>query len=144
VNSIVGAVYDAEGSLVRKLRDNEIVDQSATGSSMYADDRVKVIELNNPAYPYTVEFEYEIEYKFLFYIPTWYVLPGERTSVEHSRFTVVFPKVLQPRYKIYNSNQDVLSGDVRDDRKSWIWEHKNQPAMEAEPFAPPWHRTTPV
>ncbi len=65
VNFFKGTVYDAQGNVIKRLKGNEIEDQSAvSGFSLYEDDRVKVGDLRQAQYPYTVEFEYEVEYEF--------------------------------------------------------------------------------
>lgn len=144
VNSISGAVYDAAGEQVKKLKNSDIRDQSATGSSLYTDDRVKIADLSHTSYPYTLEFESEIEYKFLFYIPTWYVVPGEQKSVQKSRLTVTFTNEATPRFKVYNTNVKEVVDKLPDDKQSWTWTFENIPAVEREPFSPPLSETTPV
>ena len=144
VNSISGAVYDAEGKLVKKLKNSDISDQSATNSSLFSDDRVKIADLSHTSYPYTIEFEAELEYKFLFYFPAWRVIPGENIAVQHSRLTVAFVEGAMPRFKIYNSDKKELKGLQSDGKQSWIWTFENLPAIDSEPFGPPLNELTPI
>src|SRR5690606_8516071 len=62
ITSLKATVYDPAGNVIRKLKSSEVVDQSAvSGYSLYEDDRVKLIDLTQAMYPYTVEIEYEVE-----------------------------------------------------------------------------------
>ena len=66
VTSFSGSVYDATGNLIKKLKNNEIIDHSAYDGGLYNDNRLKSADLSQGTYPYTVVFEYEKEYKFLY------------------------------------------------------------------------------
>src|SRR5688572_14546288 len=81
VTNFKAASYGPAGQLIKKLKPSEIYDQSAfDGFSLYSDARIKVAQIEHGSYPYTVEFEYEIEYKYLFTIPGFVIIPGEKDS----------------------------------------------------------------
>ena len=96
-------VMDAEGIVIKRLKPSEIRDQSAF-EGLYDDTRVKIADLMQPRYPYTVEFEYEVAYKFLYHIPGSAIDQYEDVSVEKATYELVYPEDLQPRYKVYNVN----------------------------------------
>lgn len=143
VSSISGAIYDAEGNLVRKLKNSEIEDESATGSNLFTDDRVKIANLSHTSYPYTLEFEAELEYQYLFFIPSWQVIPSENTSVQHSLFTLEFAPEVKPRFKTYHTN-------IKEVEKSsnglttLTWEFNNMVAFEREPWGPALYESSPT
>ncbi|MBS1544768.1 MAG: DUF3857 domain-containing transglutaminase family protein [Bacteroidetes bacterium] len=143
VTSISGAIYDAEGNLVRKLKNSEIQDESATGSNLFTDDRVKIANLSHISYPYTIEFEAELEYQYLFFIPSWHVIPSENTSVQHSLFTLEFAPEVQPRFKTYHTNVKETERSSNG-LKSWTWEFSNMGAVEREPWGPALYESTPI
>src|SRR6185369_15595140 len=63
VTDISGTVYDASGNQIKKLKNKEVFDRaSIDGSTLFSDNRVKTLDLSQASYPYTVEFEYELEY----------------------------------------------------------------------------------
>ncbi|MFM8914262.1 MAG: DUF3857 domain-containing protein, partial [Flammeovirgaceae bacterium] len=54
INFINARVYDAQGNLVKKLKNNEIADHSAfDGFSLFSDNRLKEFDLTQAQYPYT-------------------------------------------------------------------------------------------
>ncbi len=97
-----GIVYDASGNVIKKLKDKDIYDHASyDGFTLFSDDRIKSIDLAQSTYPYTVEFEYELEYKFLYYIPSsWW--GSENVSYQHASYELSYPPSLSPRYKVFN------------------------------------------
>ncbi|MCE2893164.1 MAG: DUF3857 domain-containing protein [Flammeovirgaceae bacterium] len=101
-----GHVYDATGKQIKRLKNSEINDRAAfDGFSLFSDDRIKEADLTQTSYPYTVEFEYEIEYRFLYFIPGS-VFGGQKRSTQNASYQLVFPPALAPHYK--SINLDVL------------------------------------
>ncbi len=117
VKSFDAERFDRYGKTIKKLKKSEIMDVSAiSGFSIYEDNRLKIADLRQPEYPYIVEFEYEVEYKYLYYIPNWYPLPDDEVGVLRSSFKLVSPPGFEPRYKVENiedrSKKEVLDGRV--------------------------------
>ncbi|MBT1685222.1 DUF3857 domain-containing transglutaminase family protein [Dawidia soli] len=136
VTSLKAAVYDAEGMLIKRLKSSEIYDQSAyDGYSLYNDNRIKRIDLSQSTYPYTVEFEYDIEFRYLFFIPDFYVVTRENVSVQHSVCKYVFPKELAPRYRSYNIDVKPVSQPA-DGLESLSWTFENILPIKLDPMGP--------
>ena len=131
------SVYDANGKLIKKLKKTDIRDQAAyDGVTLFSDDRLKSLDLTQAAYPYTVEFEYEIEYKFLYYIPSgWW--GGEKISHEHASYQLIFPKDLRPRYQLLNSSVEAVKETLPDGFESLTWKFENLKPNQTEPMSPP-------
>src|SRR5258708_18211858 len=104
VVDISGAVYDANGKPIKKLKNKDISDRvSYDGASLFTDNRVKTLDLSQAVYPYTVEIEYELEFKFLLSIPSsWW--GGERVSYQRASYELAYPTELRPDYKLLNIN----------------------------------------
>src|SRR5260221_7146148 len=102
VTDINAYIYNAEGKQIKRLKKSEIYDQASyDGITMLSDVRFKRIDMAQATYPYTVEIEYEIEYNFLFLIPSsWW--GGERIAHEQASYQLIFPPDLKPRYKLFN------------------------------------------
>lgn len=129
--------YDASGKVIKKLKNSEIYDQSAfDGYSLYSDARLKAANMSQGTYPYTVEFEYEIEYNYLFHIPGFVVVPEEKLSVENSKYTLIYPPDLAPRYHTRNVENKPVSNDMPGGQKSLTWSFHHVPAIKREPHSP--------
>lgn len=136
ITSFKASVYDGAGNLVKKLKSSEITDQSAyDGFSIYSDNRYKEAELLQNVYPYTVEFEYEVEYKFLFFIPGSYIISAEKVAVQNASYELIYPKALKPRYRVYNTDvKPVIQPNGTDESIKWTFQ--NLAAIRYEPYGP--------
>ncbi|MBL7873028.1 MAG: DUF3857 domain-containing transglutaminase family protein [Cyclobacteriaceae bacterium] len=130
--------YDASGKQIKRLKNSDIYDQSSfDGFSLYSDNRLKVADLTQGSYPYTVEFDYELEYKFLFYIPTFVVLSRERVSLERSQYMLVYPPDLAPRVKAHNlDNLSPSQGKTKDGFETLTWSFEKMLPLKFESLGP--------
>lgn len=131
------AVYDAVGNLIKKVKSSEIEDGSAfDGFSLYSDNRYKRIDLTQSSYPYTVEFEYEIDYKYLYAIESAVLIPGQKVSVQHTSYELIFPEALRPRYKMINVTQEPKQTKTPKGLESLSWSFDNLKPIKVEPYGP--------
>jgi hypothetical protein len=136
ITSFKGNVYDAYGNLIRRLKSSEIQDKSAyDGFSLYSDNRYKAADLSHGVYPYTVEFEYEIDYNYLYAISGSFLVSSEKVSVQHFSYQLLFPPDLKPRYKVLNMNSDPVQTKV-DGMESLTWSFENIKPVKEEPLGP--------
>ena len=120
-------VYDAQGELIKKLKNNEVVDRSAfDGISLFTDNRVKSFDLSQNTYPYTIEFEYETEMKYLYSIPSFIFYTDDEVSIQTKTYEVIYPMALKPRYKL--NLVDEPKRELIGDSEKLIW--------KAEKFVP--------
>lgn len=137
IRDINGTVYDSDGKQIKRLKNNEIVDQSSfDGYSLYSDARFKSLDLSQTTYPYTVEIEYEVEYKYLFYIPSFVLIPDEKISAEYSSYVLEFPTELKPRYKVKNTDVKPTLGKSKDGLDFIRWDFRNVKPIKFEPHGP--------
>jgi transglutaminase-like putative cysteine protease len=135
ITSFKATAYDASGMPTKKLKNSEIIDQSSF-EGLYSDNRLKAADLIQGQYPYSVEFEYEVEYKFLYFIPDFDILPDEKVSSQHAAYTLSYPKTLRPRY--YAINVDLKPSQSELDGEEFVrWEFNNMKAVKFEPLSPP-------
>jgi len=144
IKKINGTVYDATGKLIKTLKASEIYDQSAyDGMTLFSDNRLKAVDLTHGSYPYTVEFEYELELKYLFYIPSFVLQPEEKMSVQSASFILEYPIALKPKYDAIGINQSPQIRHSPDGTELVIWEFRNIMPVIDEPHSPGRHALSP-
>lgn len=137
LKELKGAVYDAEGNLIKKLKNSEITDRSAfDGFSLFSDNRLKIVDLTQTVYPYTVEFEYEMEYDFLYDFGGSWIVSQEKQSVQHASYQLIYPEDLTPRYKVFNTNCIPKQEKTSDGLTSLLWNFENIKPIKLEPLGP--------
>ncbi|HEY8954541.1 DUF3857 domain-containing protein [Chitinophaga sp.] len=102
IRSVSGALYDADGKLLKRLKQSEIRDVSAVGDgSLMSDARAKLHNFYYNVYPYTVEYSIEMRFSTMNWIPDWQPQDNISTAVEKSRLTIIFPENYELRYRSY-------------------------------------------
>ncbi len=130
-----GWLFDAQGKKIRDLKKSDTNDYSAIADySLYEDSRVRVAELYYDTYPYTVAFEYELNYNGLISWPSWYPFLS-RAPVERSSFEVSVPADMALRYHLRNV-EPAPKIEQAGTRKILRWEAANLPKWEREPYSP--------
>lgn len=144
INNIEGALYDAAGNQVKKVKGKEIKDYSAVSDiSLYDDSRMKVHDFNYKNYPYTVVYEVDMDFSNTLSIPTWRPQQFEKMSVEQSAYTFVSPEDYVLRHKTFQYKEPPVV-KVEKGIKGYRWEAKNLSAI-TRPFASPlWNELTPT
>lgn len=135
IKSLEAYVYDKNGKEIKKYKEKDFTDYSnISGFSLYEDNRVKVADLSQPNYPYTVEIIYEIQFKYLYTIPDWSTIPDYKVAVQSSEYTLVYPLELKPRYKLLNSNLEPTVSQEKD-IEQLSWKFGEFEAVKSEPFS---------
>lgn len=135
VKSFRGVAYDAAGNVIKKLKQSDIYDQSAfDGFSLYSDNRLKRADLSQGTYPYTVEFEYETEQKCLFFIPDFSLYEDDEISIQKSKYTLVYPAALKPRYKLFKIQEPKTFS--LDGKEAVEWSFENIKPAKFERLSP--------
>ncbi len=101
IKVLKAVVYDAFGKEIKKLKQSDIKDESEyDGFSLLSDNRSKSADLSQATYPYTVEFEYEVQFKYLYSAPDFFLYRDDEVSIQHQTYTITYPNELRPRYKL--------------------------------------------
>lgn len=133
VVSISGAVYDANGKQIKKIKNKDIIDQAAfDGVSLFSDERVKILDLSQGLYPYTVEIEYELEYNYLLSIPSS-VWGRERVSYQHASYELAYPVGFPVKYKLVNLDNAEPVKKVESGFEILTWSFENLLPVKPEP-----------
>lgn len=135
IKSIKASVYDALGNVIKKLKASDFIDQSSiSGFSLYEDNREKYIDLRQASYPYTVEFEYELDLNYLLFIPSFYLYDDDEVSIQKKTYQLIYPETLKPRYKS-NFVDEPKKGNI-DGKESLLWTFENFVPQKFEAMSP--------
>lgn len=137
VTQMKATLYNAMGTKVRKIKPTEIQDRSLIADfSVYQDDRYKYLEIKHSSYPYTIEFEYEMNLRGMLFITyqDWSIQSFGQ-SVEKSSFVIELPKKQNFSYKALNFEVEPSVGE-RSGRDIYSWNVSNLAAIEREPYGP--------
>lgn len=134
-----GALYDANGKLIKKLRKNDVEDYSSFSDyNLFDDQRFKSANFpKQPAYPYTVEFLIETSERNLMFYPVWKPQHKEHMAVERALYVVNLPANTSLRYKEMNMPSVAVMTTQPTGGKTYTWTLTNLPALEFEPLSPP-------
>ncbi len=136
VKDLKAVAYDANGEVIKKAKTSDIIDRASfDGFSLFSDNRIKIIDLSQATYPYTIEYEYDIEYNYLYSIGGS-SLAGKQTSVEHFTYQLTYPTSLKPRYKAYNIDKAPVVSSPGAGIESLTWTLENVTPLEVEPMSP--------
>ncbi len=142
IRNISGTRYDEKGSIVEKIKSKNIID---VGISSFGNDvmdgRVKIADFDKKQtiYPYTIEYNWEIETSNMMFYPAWYPYGDEHTSVEKATLTINAPTELSFRYKEISLSEPVKITE-KNKYKTYTWDVENLPAYENEVYSPPFDR----
>lgn len=144
IRSIEGRLYDAAGNEIRRLKSKDIEDRSAiSNGSIYEDNRVKRHSFGSPSFPYTIEYELEIQYNHSFYLESWLPQNAEYLAVEESCFTIITPATYNLRFKSFNY-ADAPVAALEGGKQKRTWQVKGVKSI-VRPFAYPlWNEMAPI
>lgn len=142
IRSVSGALYDSNGKLVKRLKQGDIRDVSATGSDLMTDDRAKLHQFYYNVYPYTVEYETEIRLNSTAQMPVWQPQDNIYTTIEKGRLTVIYPENYDLRYRSYLYDGKPVTTTEKGN-KIITWEINQLPALKYEVNALELYQRTP-
>jgi hypothetical protein len=144
INSVTGKLFNKTGKQIKHSKKSDWKDQSAfDGFSLLSDTRYKENEFYSADYPYTVEYEEEVESTGTLDFPDWLPQGTHGVSVQQSTFTIVAPADYNVRYRQFNFSSEprvTRKGDL----KTYTWEIKNLPAKKYEISGPSFSEIAPA
>lgn len=128
VDDIEGAVYDADGQLVRKIKKSDLEDGKPF-EYFVTDHRVKIIHFPRRPYPYTIEYTTVRKFQGLMFYPIFTPQQSATESVETASFELIMPPGLEVRVRELN-----LPLNSQKTNLHWTLHHLE--AIAEEPFMP--------
>ncbi len=143
ISWIDGALYDAAGKEVKKVKKKDMEDRSYVSEETLADDaRIKAHNFYCRVYPYTVDYAEEDEMNGVLHFAEWAPLYSSGISTQHSKYVIIAPADYQVRYKPVNCNfQPVITSSGN--KKVYTWEVSNLVARSGEVAGPSWVEIVP-
>lgn len=142
INWVDGILYDANGKEVKHVKKKDMQDRSYLTAENLADDwRYKAHNFFCREYPYTVEYDEEIEDNGILAFPKWSPLQ-QGGSTQHSKYVIIAPANYEVRYKPVNCHFDPVI-TTSGDKKIYTWEASNLRALPTEVGGPAWAEISP-
>jgi len=137
IKDIKGSVYDEFGKLIKKFSEKNFEDENAANDfSLFEDSRVKHYIPSIGAYPYTIEYEYELKSKQTLNFNDWKPNPYTGLAIEKSSYTFACRPDFSIRYKEINMPAKVSTSTTKDGLKTYTWQVDNLKAVRNEPYSP--------
>lgn len=135
LKSFSGALYNENGTLLRKIKQSE-VKYSEASYGLASDDKFYFYECTSPVYPYTVTYEYEVKYKRgIISFPVFIPQGGYNQSVEKASYKLVLPSTVDFKKKALHM-MDTPEKQEEKDKTSYTWHVSGLTALDREPFGP--------
>ncbi len=129
LESVQIQLFNSSGTVIRKYKKSDLTVQSS-GEGLVPDGKVYYIEFPAPAYPLTIQIDYELKLNGLLNYPRYQVQLPEQ-SVENSVYIATVPTDLDLRFKEINTA--ILPATINDGKiKTYTWTAKSLPALEYE------------
>ena len=129
-------VTDTSGGLIRELKKKHMTKACGFGGyELYSDVCTYWSDLDSPAFPYVVEYEYDIDYSSLFF---WQGVNFQRSvPVREAVYELTVPSDMQFHYKAYGLS---ASPEISDhgEKKTYRWAATNLPALDLPDATPAW------
>lgn len=128
-------VFNNFGVEIKKIKKNDFIDVSAVdGGTLYSDSRVKYLEYTPISYPYTIEFNCEINTKSTAFIESFMPVDDYFLSVENSSYVINFPnhiglRTKEKNFEGYNIEKNVTATQIS-------YSIKNMEALRPEDYSP--------
>jgi hypothetical protein len=143
ISDISAKMYNEGGQSIQSLKKKDISDVSTDDDeSLLTDGRVKRFAFINKQYPYTVEFEDEVELKGIYNFQTWLPISNAKLSVQNCSYIVQTPSDYKLRYKEVNFPNTVQINSAK--TITYTWRIENAKAKESEPLMPDFDEVLPA
>lgn len=138
VVSITGILYDGEGKVLKKIKKGDMQDWNMEGAGILTSDiRFKYYPFACRSYPYTIDYEEEVEINGFFMLPDWQPQPARNVSMEGASLTIRTPAGYPLRYKAYRCPGEAVFSEEKGE-KTIQWTVGGCAVRQEEPYEPAW------
>ncbi|MEZ4778523.1 MAG: DUF3857 domain-containing protein [Flavobacteriaceae bacterium] len=141
VKDYYAILYNEQGQKVKTFKKKDFMDISATGSSLYSDDRAILLKLTPTFYPFTIEFYYQKYTSSTALIPPFFPYPYSNMSVEEASYTLYNEKEIP----IYSKKVNIEDYDIafEESPQKYHFLAKTIRPILREEFCPTYHEIMP-
>jgi len=134
IKSIDATLYNSQGKVIRKFKKKDFVEVSASGSNLYTDNRMLVLDFTPPSYPFTFEMNVETRRSSTAFLPRWNPSPVYEVSTEKSKYEIINEKQIPLTTRKYNLEN--FNVEIVEDQTRYSYSLKNLPALKPEQLSP--------
>jgi len=130
-----GTVFDSKGEKIKTFNKSDIK-TTAYSSHLATDNFVYYLSIDPPSFPFTVYYEYDIDYENgIIIFPVFYPQEDYNLSVQEASYSLQHPASSEILVKAMNIKADPETV-INKDFKTITWKVSNLKAIEYEKFAP--------
>lgn len=144
IKNYSGTIYDADGNKIRDLKKSDFIDRSSVpGFALYGDSRKLFTDIYMSQFPFTVEFNYEVDHREIYLNEIWRPVYSTGVSLQEASYSITTPTDMTFRYKAYNELQ--AEPEISHDKKSttYKWTASALKAIKYESYMPPLSKMLP-
>lgn len=126
-------VYDANGKKIKSVKDSDIIDRSEGGNAaLFSDHRLKAYRHVPSSYPYTFEYEYEIQKQELYGLEYFRPYISENQSIQYTSLELFNPQNVPVHISLTGNVEGLETIKTPTGNK---WEFRDLPALIIEPYS---------
>ncbi len=142
VKIISGIVYNAFGKEIKKFKKKDFKDYSASGGSLYSDNRVLSLDYTPIAYPFTFVFETETQTNSTAFFRRWYPIENYFMSTQRASYKIVNYENVPLDIKEFNIDLNGIKN--LSNENSIYYTARNLKAIKWESLSPSFSKIVPV
>jgi transglutaminase-like putative cysteine protease len=142
VMKINGVVYDAFGNEIQKFKKKDFKDFSASGGSLYSDNRVLALDYTPINYPFTFELTTKTQTNSTAFFPRWYPIDNYFLSTEHASYKIINHENVQLDVKEFNI--DIEGIENLSEGNTIYYKANNLKAIKSEYLSPNYNKILPL
>lgn len=124
-------IYDADGQLIKKIKNKEIKDYGLQNIEFADDTRSLIYDYSSPVFPITMHVTYTHEIESPYYIKKWYPIPDFRQALEVATIRISDHAGESFDFQAYD-----LPEPIEQSASTLYYEFKQQKAFTKEKYMP--------
>ncbi|WP_189319371.1 DUF3857 domain-containing protein [Leeuwenhoekiella nanhaiensis] len=142
VTDIEAVIYDLMGDEKEKIKKRDFKDYSAVdGGTLYADNRVLVLDYTPTRYPFTIRFTAETTSETTAFVRPWMPVSTYDTGTQYSRFSIIHKP--EDSLHVKATNFEGYDIEVEETPEKTVWTARNLAPVTSEYKSPSFDKRFP-